>query len=151
TAVHHAPHIAGDLFDGSFRQWKPLFADVGGVLEHVRLLKDSARCDSANQASELQWGCRDGTLANRNRNGFARIPPSMKDALDPLLTGHQASFFGRQIDAGSVAETESGGVVRDFVNTELRADGIEEDVTGLVDGFVNVDIAMSGLVRPEDP
>src|SRR5947209_20326178 len=74
----------------------------------------------------------------------------MEDALHPFFTGHQPRFFGRQVDSRFPAQAEPRRIVRDVVNPKLRTDGVEKNVTGLINGSVNLDVAVGWLVRPEN-
>jgi hypothetical protein len=63
----------------------------------------------------------------------------------PLGGWHGAGGFIGKIDAGFGAESDSVSPVRDFVDAKARSECVEEDVAGLVDGFVDVDRAVAAM------
>ena len=56
---------------------------------------------------------------------------------------HETGFFGRKVDAGFVADAEFVAVVRQTIDAQLHANGVEEDVAGFQDGVVKI----GGAVR----
>ena len=46
-------HGIGNLFYGSLRDGEAFYADIGRVLQHVRLQEDAAGSDAADHAREL--------------------------------------------------------------------------------------------------
>src|ERR1051325_6002962 len=69
--------------------------------------------------------------ATGRRPNRCAVSSEMKDALDPLLGRHEASFFGGKIDAGFMADAEFVAVIGEAIDAELHADGIEKNITGL--------------------
>src|ERR1700730_8606055 len=109
------------------------------------LLENAPHGNSTDGARELQRSGGDSTLSSRDGNGFSGIPLAMKHALDPFLGRHQASFFGRKINAGAVAQTHFCGVVREAIDAEFHAHVVEKNVAGIENGFAVVDNAVRAL------
>ncbi len=141
--VDDAIHTVGDAFDGVLGEREFVFPDILRVLEHVRLLEDSAGGDAADKTRELNRSSGDSALADGNGDCFACIPLAVEDALDPWFGRHEAGFFGRKIDAGFMADAHFVAVIGEAVDAEFHADGVEKDVTGFKDGLVQV----GGTVR----
>ena len=136
--VHHAIHTVGDFFDGVFGKGEFLFGDILGVFEHVRLLENSSGGNASDKMGELYGSGGDGALADGDGYGLTGIPFAVEDALDPLFGRHEASFFRRKIDARFVTDAQFIAVVGEAIDAKFHADGIEKDVAGFQDGFVQV-------------
>src|SRR4029077_13151093 len=136
-------HTVGDLFEGVFGEREFYFCDVLRVLQHVRLLKNTAGGNAADKAGELQGSGGDGSLPDGDGDSLTCVPFAVKDALDPWFGRHEASFFGRKIDAGLMTDAHFIAVISKTIDAELHANGIKEDVAGFQDCVVQV----SGSVR----
>src|SRR5207245_9779577 len=113
----------------------------------VRLHEDAAGGDAADKARELQRSRDDGALANGNGDSLAGVPLPVKYALHPIFAGHQAGFFGGQVNAGLAAEAELGGVVGNAIDTMPDTKVVEENVAGLIDGPVYVHHTVRTLAK----
>src|SRR5580704_5434455 len=87
-------HSVRHFFDRGVGDVKTFLADLGRVLEHVRLLKDAAGSNATNHTGELQRRGSNGALSGGDGDDFAGVPLTMKGALDPLLRRHEAGLFG---------------------------------------------------------
>src|SRR5947209_20181943 len=108
----------------------------------MRLLENTAGCNAADHASELQWCGGDGALADGHGNRLTRIPFAMKSSFDPFLGGHQARLFGGKVDAGFMAEAQVAAVVGEAIDSHTHAHGVEKDVAGFQNCIVKSHGAM---------
>ena len=109
------------------------------------MLENAAHGDAADGARELQRSGGDSALAGGDGNSFAGIPLAMEYTFSPFRRRHQAGFFGREINAGAMAQAHFGGVVREAINAQLHAYVVEKNVAGIEDGFTKVDDAVRTL------
>ena len=79
-----------------------------------------------------------GPLANRHRNGFARIPFVLENALHPLRRGDQPRRLGGQVDARARPQAQALGEVIDLVDAQHLSHGVKEHVARFADGLVDV-------------
>src|SRR5260370_14326206 len=109
--VYDAVHGIGNLLDRRFGKRKPLFTNIRGVLQQMRLFENAAHGDPANGVCELQGSGDNGALTDGHRNGFTGIPFAMIDALDPFCRRHQPWQLLGEINSGLASQTQFTAVV----------------------------------------
>src|SRR3954464_14901543 len=100
----------------------------------------AAGCNSRDGAHELNRCGRHCSLTDAYRDSFTGIP-LLLEVLDlPFFRRHHAGRLLGKIDAGLLAESETHCIFRNASNTEFFAEGVEEDVTRLVDSLLDSNV-----------
>ena len=123
-------------------------ADIGLELvgeDDVGTAENAAGGDAGDGAHHLDGRGGDGALADADGSDFAGIPLLVVVLHFPFGGRHGPGRFVGQVDAGSGTHADFVSPERDLIDAESRGEGVEEDVAGLIDGFVDVDGAMAGL------
>src|ERR1700732_2767104 len=115
----------------------------------MRLLKNAAHGYATDGARQLQRSGGDRALTGGDRYGFTGVPFAMESALHPLLRGHKAWLFGRQIDSRFMSNAHFCGVVSEAVDAQLHAHVIEKNIAGIENGFAKIHHSVGTF--PEHP
>ncbi len=118
--------------------------------DHVRRHTGAAVGHGGNHDAERRRRHSHLSLADRHRNGFARVPALTGVFELPCGRGHDALLLVRQVDAGRPRQSQLLGPLVNPIDAEHVAECVEVDVARLLERRAHVDGTVAALQVAEE-